>query len=457
VCAKKNNHSRIVKLQVAQVKRLSVVEITPDGAVVIIRGKNSAGKSSVLDSIMYALGGKKAIPSQPIKQGEDSATIRIKVENVPMENRQETLIVERKFRRKGKDCTSEVEIRTENGYLAPSPQAILDGLYGKLAFDPTNFIRLAPKEQAETLKELIGLDFTALDAQRVTAYHDRTEVNRQLKATQARFAGMPVYPDAPEKEVDPSEMSAEMKRRQEINCRNQTERLSCQGAEQAAEAAVCFAHSQVAFVAELEKRLAEARKKLAVAEKTAQAATKTAATLKTKIGQLQDEDIQELADRLADIGRVNNEVQANARRAAEETQLAELQTKAGGYTAKIAQIDEAKAKQITEAQFPVEGLGFGEEGVTFGGLPFEQAGRAEQIAVSVAMGLALSPNLRVVLIRDASLLDEDSLAQVATVAAEYDGQVWLEMVGEEGSGASVVIEDGHVRGQEPAMCAGLQS
>ena len=126
MCAKKNNHSRIVKLQVAQVKRLSVVEITPDGAVVIIRGKNSAGKSSVLDSIMYALGGKKAIPSQPIKQGEDSATIRIKVENVPMENRQETLIVERKFRRKGKDCTSEVEIRTENGYLAPSPQAILD-------------------------------------------------------------------------------------------------------------------------------------------------------------------------------------------------------------------------------------------------------------------------------------------------------------------------------------------
>jgi hypothetical protein len=67
---------------------------------------------------------------------------------------------------------------------------------------------------------------------------------------------------------------------------------------------------------------------------------------------------------------------------------------------------------------------------------------------AVAMGLAANPRLKVLLVRDGSLLDEDSLRLVATMAAEADAQVWLERVGE-GAECSVVIEEGHVRGAEP--------
>ena len=48
---------KILKLTAENFKKLSAVEITPDGNVVVISGKNGAGKSSVLDAIEAALCG----------------------------------------------------------------------------------------------------------------------------------------------------------------------------------------------------------------------------------------------------------------------------------------------------------------------------------------------------------------------------------------------------------------
>jgi hypothetical protein len=85
-------------------------------------------------------------------------------------------------------------------------------------------------------------------------------------------------------------------------------------------------------------------------------------------------------------------------------------------------------------------------------VPFAQGSSAEQLRVSVAMGLAMNPRLGVLLIRDASLLDDDSMAIVAEMAATANAQVWLERVGD-GAECSVVIEDGSVRGAESEAAA----
>ena len=49
---------QILKLEAENVKRLKAVAIRPHGSVVKVGGKNGQGKSSTLDAIMYALGGK---------------------------------------------------------------------------------------------------------------------------------------------------------------------------------------------------------------------------------------------------------------------------------------------------------------------------------------------------------------------------------------------------------------
>lgn len=51
-----------------------------------------------------------------------------------------------------------------------------------------------------------------------------------------------------------------------------------------------------------------------------------------------------------------------------------------------------------------------------------------------------NPKLKVVLIRDGSLLDENSLRTVGEMAEAAGAQVWLETVGKDGEG--IIIEDG---------------
>ena len=93
---------------------------------------------------------------------------------------------------------------------------------------------------------------------------------------------------------------------------------------------------------------------------------------------------------------------------------------------------------------PVKGLSFGEGEVVFNGLPLNQASDAEQLRVSIAIAMAANPKLRVLRIRDGSLLDERSLAAVATMADTQDYQIWIERVDSSGK-VGVHMEDGEVK------------
>ncbi|MCK9994023.1 MAG: hypothetical protein Dbin4_02543, partial [Alphaproteobacteria bacterium] len=67
---------KIINLQAENLKRLVAVNITPDGNIVEITGKNGAGKTSILDAIYWGLTGKDGIQSTPIRKGEDHAIIK---------------------------------------------------------------------------------------------------------------------------------------------------------------------------------------------------------------------------------------------------------------------------------------------------------------------------------------------------------------------------------------------
>ena len=58
---------------------------------------------------------------------------------------------------------------------------------------------------------------------------------------------------------------------------------------------------------------------------------------------------------------------------------------------------------------------------------------------------AMNPRLRVLLIRNASLLDRESMRQVAVLAKEAGAQLWVERV-EVDDQTTVLIEDGQVAG-----------
>jgi len=61
---------KINKLEIENVKRVKAVKIEPNqNGLTIIGGKNNQGKTSVLDSIAWALGGERYKPSQSTREG----------------------------------------------------------------------------------------------------------------------------------------------------------------------------------------------------------------------------------------------------------------------------------------------------------------------------------------------------------------------------------------------------
>jgi hypothetical protein len=426
--------SKIVRLEAEQFKRLTAVHIHPDGTLVQVRGLNGQGKSSVLDSIAAALGGANHCPEVPIHRGAERARVLVELDD--------GLVVERRWTASG----SRLEVRTKEGATFKKPQDMLDRLVGRLSFDPLSFLREKPDRQAEILRQLVGVDFSLLDGKRRAAFDARTDVNRRVAAAKARLAATPEVeaPDAPvsagailqEQQARIAEAAAQDGKRRELHDAQEAYRRHERARGE------CSAR-----IVALEEQLHRERSLLASIDEDQKLCRERGTQLRAEVEALVPPNLSELPEQLAKVEATNERVRAKKARAALGGELAAAEAEAAKFTAEIEAVDAQKASALEGAAFPVPGLGFSERGVTLDGLPLEQASAAEQLRVSVAMGLALNPKLKVLLIRDASLLDERSLGLVAEMAEKAGAQVWLEMVS--AAGAGVVIEDGMVAGAEP--------
>jgi hypothetical protein len=82
--------------------------------------------------------------------------------------------------------------------------------------------------------------------------------------------------------------------------------------------------------------------------------------------------------------------------------------------------------------------------VLLNGVPFEQASDAERLRASIAIAAAMNPKLRVIRVRDGSLLDDEAMALLSGFASENDFQIWIERVDSSGR-VGFVMEDGHLK------------
>lgn len=409
--------AKIVRLSAENVKRLVAVDITPEGDVVTITGRNAQGKSSVLDAIWLALGGGDASRAikHPIRQGEEEAHATVELSN--------GIVVTRRWREDGRTSL----VVTSDGVSMRRPQEVLDGLVGAVAFDPLRFARANPGTQRDELIHLLGLSepLRELDAQRQRLYDERLEIGREER----KLGEVPyVDPKMPTGEISAADILARIQASQEVQL--QIERDIA-----AQERARTLVEDAEREVARMEAELAEARARLARHRR--EAARWDGPTMDTP------EPIEPLREELAVIEQTNAAIRANVQASETAAEIGRLRGEWRDRTDQIDRIDEQKLTLVAGADLPVPGLGIDGEGVTLDGVPFSQASSAEQIRVSLAMAMAASPTLRIVQIKDGSLLDSDSLSLIAEMAAERDYQVWIETVGDDNP-AAVVIEDGAV-------------
>lgn len=420
---------KIVKLVAENVKRLKAVEIVPDRALVQITGRNTAGKSSVLDAILFALGGGASLDAQPLRQGEKKGHVTLDLGK---------FIVTRRFTAAG---GTTLLVEAKDGARYPNPQTMLDRLLGELTFDPLAFIRMKAREQFEALRDMVKLDvdLDALDRERKEAFDARTEKNRQAKDLRARLGGVDdVIVDGAE--TEPLDVEQLLNQVATANERAAEIRKEYDRREKVRHDAGWRRASA------LDNRR-EAARLLGLAEQAEAEATHMEAELAALPPIEAEPDVRALTEEITAAQR-ENAFRAEQRRYRTErhalgNQVQTVEGEADRLTARIEAIDTEKVAAISRAQMPLEGLTFGEGEVLYNGLPLAQASGAEQLRVSVALAMAANPKLRVLRVKDGSLLDEDSLAILRTMAEEQDYQVWLEQVDTTGR-VGIYIEDGAV-------------
>ena len=410
----------VINLVAENYKRIKAVDITPDpnSSTVTIAGRNAQGKSSVIDAIWAALAGtaatKGTATTRPIRDGEDTARVTVDLGNI---------IVTRTW--EGDKTALKVESR--EGARFGSPQKMLDELIGRLSFDPLAFASLAPKVQQAELLQLVELPFdpATLASQRKAAFDDRTDVGRVVKQLQGQLAGFPEIADGvPDEPVSVAALVAELDKAREL------------------EVSIEVANDEIAtarnIVAETDREIAELRdKKNRWLEKLAD--------VKARLNALPDRiDIQPIRAQIDGAEAINDAVRQKHQRQEVIDLLDAEKSKRDALTDKIAELDKTKTDGLAAATFPIDGLGFDDEGVTYRGVPFAQSSAAERLRVSVAMAMAVNPKIRVIRITDGSLLDSENLALIEEMAAAEGFQVWIERVDETGK-VGVIIEDGEVK------------
>lgn len=431
---------KIVSLQAENVKRLRAVRVTPEGSLVVISGANGAGKSSVLDSIEMALGGKSAIPDEPIHRGKRKARTVVDLGEI---------VVERTFTPSG----SKLTVKDRDGKAVKSPQGLLDQLVSRISFDPLEFATMAPGEQDRVLRELVGVDFGELDADRKALYEERADVNREAKRIAARVQALPpMAAGVPEDEVSMSDLLQELAAAEEQAGLHEKLSHDSRLAWARSEDLSREANNLEASIAEWERLIVEAKAKLPTLREEGRAAEEESARLQCEADAIPCDLAEGVRERMGTVEETNRKVRANRERAESQKDLDAAEAKSRELTEAIEEIDRQKAETLEKAEYPIPGLGLDEGGVLLDGLPFDQACTSAKIRASIAIGAALNPKLRVLLVRRGNDLDRERLREVAQMAEEMGLQVWCERI-ESGGLPAVVIEDGEVVEQEDTAAA----
>lgn len=405
---------KINQLEVENVKRIKAVKVEPTAnGLTIIGGNNNQGKTSVLDSIAWALGGDRYRPSQATREGSLIPPIL----HIVMNN---GLVVERK----GKN--SDLKVTDPSG--RKGGQQLLNEFVNQLALDLPKFMEASGKEKADILLQIIGIgdQLHALEQQETDQYNRRRAIG-QIADQKEKFAKeQPYYPDAPKDIVSATEL---IKRQQDIlakNGENQRKRERLHQLEQESQ--------------KINEELEALLKRQEQVQVDLETARKSAADL-------QDESTAELEASITNIEEINRKVRANLDKDKAEDDAREYRRQYDCLTKELEDTRQKKADLLTNAPLPLPELSVQDGNLVYKGQQWDNMSGSDRLKVATAIVRKLNPKCGFVLLDKLEQMDLGTLQEFGA---------WLEAEGLQaiatrvstGNECSIIIEDGYVAGQE---------
>ena len=407
---------KITQFEAENVKRIKALTLTPEATgLTVIGGRNNQGKTSALDAIMWALGGERYRPSHAKRDGSLlQPRMKVKLNN--------GVVAERT----GKN--SDLKVTDATGKRAG--QTLLNSFIEQFALDLPKFLSSTPKEKAQILLGVIGLQeqVTALEQKEQELYNERRAVG-QIADQKAKYAKeLPEYPEAPAEPVSAYEL---IRRQQAIlaqNGENQRKR----------ERAVSLAAER--------DRLG---KELALLEERYKAVCADCETAAKDALDLLDEATDELEASIRDIEATNAKVRTNQDKARAEAEARDYGDRYTLLTEEIEAVRKEKRDLLQGADLPLPGLSVEDGALTYQGQPWDCMSGSDQLKVSAAIVRALNPECGFVLLDKLEQMDLETLREFGAWM-ESEGLQGIATRVSTGGECSIIIEDGTAVEAEPA-------
>lgn len=409
---------KINALELENVKRIKAVKIDPtQNGLTIIGGDNNQGKTSVLDSIAWALGGDKNKPSNAAREGSTIPPVL----KVTLSN---GIIVERK----GKN--SSLKVTDPSGKKAG--QNLLNSFIEQLALDLPKFMNKSNKEKADVLLNIIGVgeQLAVYQKQENELYQERLTVGR-IADQKAKFAKeQPFFEDVPKDLVSPQDLINQQQAILAQNGENQRKREKVTQYEYQVK-------TLTDEVARYEQMLNQKKEEL-------NKATYDLSVAKTDALDLLDQSTDELEKNLAEIEETNRKVRANLDKEKAEEEAKGYKSQYDNLTNQIEDVRKQKYDLLNNADLPLPELSIEDNELTYKGKKWDSMSGSDQLRVSTAIVRKLNPDCGFVLLDKLEQMDLRTLTEF---------NAWLEQEGLQaiatrvstGDECSVIIEDGYVK------------
>ena len=402
---------KINALQIENTKRIRAVALSPAASgLTIIGGRNGQGKTSVLDAIAWALGGKRFTPSSPARDGSVVPPyLRVELSN--------GLVVERR----GKN--SELRVTDPTGQRAG--QTLLDSFVSAFALDLPRFLDAGDKDKADILLGIIGVkdQLAKLDLEIQKVYDERHSLGRIADQKKKFAQELPYWEGMPAEPISASEL---IRRQQEILARNgENQRKRAKAAQLDAQAKAL--QSRVTALSEQLKQLADQY----------DACLRDLQIANTDAADLQDESTAELEESLRTIEQQNAKIRQNLDRQRAVAEAEQYEQQYADCTRQLAGLRQDRQ------DLPLPGLSVNESGqLTYQDKAWDCMSGAQQLMAATSIVRRVNPQCGFVLLDKLEQMDPDTLAQFGA---------WLEQEGLQaiatrvstGSECSIIIEDGY--------------
>lgn len=393
---------KISEFQLENVKRIKAVQCEPtQNGITVIGGKNNQGKTSVLDSIAWALGGDRFRPSLAQREGSVIPPyIKIKLSN--------GIIVERQ----GKNSSLKVIDPSGN----KGGQQLLNEFIESFALNLPKFMEANAKEKADILLRIIGVGdkLFELEKEENEIYNSRHAIG-QIAAQKQKYADeMAHYDGVPDDLLSASDLIQEQQAILLRNAENKKKRERLSELREQKQ--------------RLQQALEECEKELKIAELSA--------------AELEDRSTAELEENIQKIDEINVKIRSNLDKERAEEEAHRYQEQYNELSVKLENIRSEKKKLLESADLPLPGLSVEDGEITLNGMKWDNMSGSDQLKAATAIIRRLNPKCGFVLVDKLEQMDLDTLCDFGHWLEREGLQVIATRVST-GDECSIVIEDGY--------------